>query len=163
MTPTRVRDCYEIRVVTKLPKCVCCHPDDQDVANKNDDTGLVAKERLSADNCPCGPTDGCYADHYAGKCACCDDCSDDGSCDCNCVLLGQLTQKQQDDGTEKWTADYSYRRFIRPMFMRDPKCLPPKPAVQEMTVEAIEVAELERTVERELLKRPRSKKAKTRL
>lgn len=129
-SPTRVRDGYEIRVVSKLPKCVCCYQDDQDDQEENAPAVALEEERLpTADNCPCGPTDGCYADHYAGKCACCDDCADDGSCDCNCVLLAKLTD---DDG---WTVDLCVRRFIRPIFMRDPACKPKEVVVQKLLVE----------------------------
>lgn len=119
-TPTRVRDCFEIRVVSKLPKCVCCEPPDkQDAGKDRQKAEVLAEGRAEPDRCPCGPTDGCYTDHYAGKCACCDDCSD-GACDCkdcNCVVLAELTE---DDG--EWTADHCVRRFVRPIFMRDPEC-----------------------------------------
>jgi hypothetical protein len=159
-TPTRVRDGFEIRVVRNRPKCLCgCEPPKQ--ASDKPPTGDAALESSPfRDPCPCGPTDGCYADHYAGKCACCDDCSDDGSCDCSCVLLAQVTLQKQDDGTDKWIADYSYRRFIRPIFMRDPRCAPPKPVVKEMTVEAMELAELKQMADRELLRQRRPKKAR---
>lgn len=130
-TPTRVRDCYEIRVVSKLPKCVCCYPDDQD-DQKDADTVNAGESRVSEDKCPCGPTDGCYADHYAGKCACCDDCSDAGTCDCNCVLLAKLTE---DDG--EWTADHCVRRFVRPIFMRDPLCHTRVPLAETDFAEAV--------------------------
>jgi hypothetical protein len=125
-----MRDGYEIRVVSKLPKCVCCYQDEQDSQDKSDAAGLLREERLPADKCPCGPTDGCYADHYAGKCACCDDCADDGSCDCNCVLLAKLTE---DDG--EWTVDHCVRRFIRPIFMRDPLCQPMVPLTETVNFE----------------------------
>ena len=130
-SPTRVRDCFEIRVVSKLPKCVCCHPAEQDDEKKdNEKENEINEIQVSdswsrADRCPCGPMDGCYTDHYAGKCACCDDCSDDGSSDCNCVLLAELTV--DDDGD--WTADHCVRRFVRPIFMRDPVCAAQKAEV----------------------------------
>lgn len=120
-TPTRVRDCFEIRVVSKLPKCVCCYQDDQSAEKKdteNDDATLARDDSRKDDNCPCGPTDGCYTDHYLGKCANCDDCSENGSCDCNCVILAKL--KTDEDGD--WVADHRVRRFVRPIFMRDPGC-----------------------------------------
>ena len=113
---TRVRDCYELRVVSKLPKCVCCEPADPKKEDKNDAAVGNAKVRGPIAKCPCGATDGCYTSHYAGQCACCDDCSE-GSCDCNCVVLAKLTEN---DGV--WAVDHCVRRFVRPIFMRDPQC-----------------------------------------
>jgi hypothetical protein len=123
-TPTRVRDCYEIRVVRKPPKCVCG-------CQLADGAGTA---RVVPDKCLCGPTDGCYADHYAGKCACCDDCTDDGSCDCSCVLLAMLTEEGGN-----WKADLGVRRFVRPILMRDPQCKPARAAgLEEIEEEVVE-------------------------
>jgi hypothetical protein len=135
-TPTRVRDCFEIRVVSELPKCVCCYQADQDDDNGHNEAGDIQEKEgwARADRCPCGRTDGCYADHYAGKCTCCDDCSDDGTCDCNCVLLAKLSKDEDDDG---WTADHCVRRFVRPIFMRDPLCEPEDAEVPAMIAEAM--------------------------
>ena len=122
-TPTRVRDCFELRLVAKLPKCVCCQPPEK--KDEHTGSGEVKVNRDRRGDCPCGPTDGCYADHYAGVCDCCDDCAD-GSCDCNCVVLAKLIR--EDDPKIPWKVEHCYRRFIRPIFMRDPEC---HPAVRE--------------------------------
>lgn len=100
---TRERDCFEIRVVSKLPDCVC---------------GCLHKRESLKSSCQCvNPKDDCYKDHYAGKCGC--NCDDGSSCDCNCVVLARL--KQQDNSEQPWEADHSVRRFIRPVLMSDPE------------------------------------------
>jgi hypothetical protein len=101
-TCTRERDCFEIRVVSKLPDCVC---------------GCPKPRKTLQSDCRCvNPADDCYKDHYAGICGC--TCSGGSSCDCNCVVLAVLNQ-QPDSG--EWKADHSVRRFIRPALMRDPE------------------------------------------
>jgi hypothetical protein len=59
----------------------------------------------------------CYKDHKDGVCAC-DCCA--GS---EWVLLAKLTPPTGSATTDTvaWHADYSVRRFIRPMLLPDPK------------------------------------------
>ena len=126
-TPTRVRDGFEIRVVSELPKCAChCVTTDSQPAGEKASANAGAMS-MTDDSCPCGPTDGCYESHYKGECDCCDDCTD-GSCDCSCVVLAELT-RSTDSG--EWTANHCARRFIRPIFMRDYQC---KAAVDPKTL-----------------------------
>jgi hypothetical protein len=100
---TRERDCFEIRVVSTLPECIC---------------GCPEKRLQSESSCKCvNPDDPCYKDHYAGKCGC--SCEDGSSCDCTCVVLAELNK--QDDPQEPWKVDHGVRRFIRPVLMRDPE------------------------------------------
>jgi hypothetical protein len=54
----------------------------------------------------------CYKAHYEGKCGC--DCTDS-----EWVVLAHLTSKG-DATTQDWDVDHSVRRFVRPVFMRDP-------------------------------------------
>lgn len=101
-TCTRERDCFEIRVVSKLPDCVC---------------GCPNERKTLKSSCRCvNPDDDCYKDHYAGKCGC--TCAGGSSCDCNCVVLARLDQP--DNSEQPWQADHTVRRFIRPALMRDP-------------------------------------------
>jgi hypothetical protein len=107
---TREREGYEIRIVRQLPKCICdCEP-----------PGPAEKYVPFKSECCCvDPTLPCYADHYAGKCGCsCDDCTS-GSCDCDCVVLARLDRARGEDAP--WTVDHRYRRFVRPVLMRDPQ------------------------------------------
>ena len=100
---TRERDCFEIRVVSILPECICG----------------CSEKRLKSDSfCKCvNPEDKCYEDHYAGKCGC--SCEDGSSCDCTCVVLAKLCK--QTDPQKPWGVDHGVRRFIRPVLMRDPQ------------------------------------------
>jgi hypothetical protein len=115
MRPTRERDGYEIKVVMKLPECVCGGRDlDGDGLLKDDDA------------CWCvDPEHPYYVAHYAGKCDCeCDECTD---CEGRCIVLAQLTKVTDPSRTKGadfiWQPDHKFRRFIRPVLMRDPQAV----------------------------------------
>jgi hypothetical protein len=143
---TREVDWYEIHLGTEKPECACgC-----ELPYFNGDTathasgdaafggnGPVIAPENPDDFCQCvDPKSDCYKDHYAGVCGCkCDDSS--------CVMLALLTYVTKPDKNEQgWIADYSVRRFIRPVLMRDPLAVAPaaqktsdaSPAVAEQTV-----------------------------
>jgi len=100
---TRERDWFEIKVVREKPECVCgCDPG-------------VPETTYQDGECLCieSPVPECYKDHYDGKCGCdCEGC--EGKCG-DCIMLARLTL---DDG--EWQKDYTVRRFVRPILMRDP-------------------------------------------
>ena len=101
---TRERDAFEIRVVSD-PGCACGCPDRSPDNN--------------ATPCQCAdPTRQCQLNlnHYQGKCSSCT-CGCGGGCsDADCVILAYLSPNSD----SQWEADYSARRFIRPVLMRDP-------------------------------------------
>jgi hypothetical protein len=96
-TCTRERIGFEITVTRTRPEDACgCEP--------------YATEHMSTCQCV-DPNHPCYADHYKGICGCqCEDCSGG----CGCVILGQLTRSG-----DWWEIDYDYRRFVRPVLVRD--------------------------------------------
>ena len=107
---TRERDGYEIKVVRqddpeKFP-CACGYP--------KEDPAYDAEWN---EECKCvNPALKNYTAHYEGICGCsCDECSD---CDCKCVLLARL---DLEGDTDNWLVNYQYRRFVRPVLMRDPQ------------------------------------------
>ena len=119
---TRERDGFEIQVVSTRPPCICGCPEPQPPANTDNPPAAAAATNpppANQDAIDCGCVDPrleCYKPHYDGLCGCnCDDCSD---CDCKCVLLARLDRIGD---TDKWEADHSVRRFIRPVLMRDPQ------------------------------------------
>jgi hypothetical protein len=125
---TREVDWYEIHLGLDRPKCACgCEPKTSDnppgaQQPAQDPTGATALVGAAApgqntpgnqeDPCRCiEPNAPCYEGHYTGECGC--KCEDS-----NCVILARLGY----DGTQNaWVPDYSVRRFIRPVLMRDPK------------------------------------------
>ena len=116
---TRERDGYEIQVIrAPRPPCVCGCPEEDDAYDDEWDK-----------DCKCvNPNLECYAAHYAGKCGCdCDDCSD---CDCKCVLLARL---EIEGDTENWLVKHQFRRFVRPVLMRDPEVVPKREVEIEQT------------------------------
>lgn len=95
---TRERDFFEIRIVKDPPpKCICSCKPHEDSTN----------DWQCAD-----PQNPCYEKHYAGECGC--DLGAECDCCCDCVVLAYL------ENNNGWEVDYSYRRFIRPVLMRDP-------------------------------------------
>jgi hypothetical protein len=101
---TREKDGYEIQLVSTKPECACGCPE--------------GAEKEVPSTCKCVNTSlPCYQDHYAGKCGCaCGECPD---CDCEWVVLAQLDYKPNDDPPQ-WDVDHLFRRFVRPVLMRDP-------------------------------------------
>jgi hypothetical protein len=102
---TRERDGFEIRIVSKLPGCICgCR------------YGYPAYPET---RCKCVDPDlACYRDHYAGKCGC--NAGDGCDCSCECILLARLDKGRTYDQDQTWMVDHSVRRFVRPVLMRDP-------------------------------------------
>jgi hypothetical protein len=104
---TKELDCFEIRVVSKLPDCVCAC--------------LESDRKPTESRCQCvSPHDPCYQDHYKGICDC--KCDGGSSCDCTCIVLAKLTQ-QKDNSEKPWKAEHRVRRFIRPVLMQDPEIM----------------------------------------
>jgi len=135
---TREVDGYEIRIVSARPDCACgCDPEDStntvpaalptNAPGSATNTTANVAPAPPVDPCQCAnPDSKCYADHYNGVCGCkCDDC--------NCVLLARLDHKTNSD---TWTTDYSVRRFIRPVLMKDPLAYPRHPAAAAETAPA---------------------------
>jgi hypothetical protein len=102
---TRERDGFELRIVSKLPPCICGCPE-QARPDPNDNECRCADPRLP-----------CYRDHYAGKCGC--HGGEECECSCDCVLLAQLDKPSREG--EPWTVEHRVRRFVRPVLMRDPE------------------------------------------
>lgn len=79
-------------------------------------------EAATQTDCWCAaPCDACYKEHYQGKCGC--EC-----CDEDCVVLAAVMLVDRTNtpvGTNRdnatWKANHSFRRFIRPVLMRDPQ------------------------------------------
>lgn len=148
---TRIRDGFELRVLSECPACGCgCAPCDtaeppapppaeappppevillesttgyQPKANvvgaplktSADTTGASAQAKIQREGHDCGcanPADPCYADHYAGKCACC--------CESDWVSLARVFRKKEGEKNAVWQVDHSVRRFIRPVLVQDP-------------------------------------------
>lgn len=110
---TRERDWFEIKIVNQKPECVCgCETLTPEIEAQDDE----------GDRCKCvDSTHDCYKDHYLGKCGCdCEDCG--GNCG-DCILLARI-----DKVGEEWIPEHRVRRFIRPVLMRDPLGVLPKPA-----------------------------------
>jgi hypothetical protein len=128
---TRERDAFEIRIVsaTEFPNCVCGCKTHVGVHDSNVTGGAAAPNP----GCQCAnPIDECYQDHYQGICGCgCKDTDGSGCCG-SCVLLAQLTL-QGEQGKMQWTPESGVRRFIRPVLVRDPGCLPPTDGIPKAT------------------------------
>jgi len=143
--PTREQYCYEIQVRTKPPECVCAclEPDDRDckemdveIQDVADDEAPGEGEEAPGGPCQCAdPQQDCYEDHYSGKCAC--GCAGAGECKdcCDWILLARLIRKthvdEAKDKTKVWMAEHRYRRFVRPVLMRDPGCGESQRAVRQ--------------------------------
>ncbi len=141
---TREVDWYEIYVGKEKPDCACgCDLPKPagDTTPPTDTTGEQVPDApalmgatapgstaTKPDDHPCRCADpgpkSCYYEHYQGKCGC--KCEDS-----NCVVLAKLTH----DDNKKWTTDYTVRRFIRPVLVRDPLAYPP-PAADATTADA---------------------------
>jgi hypothetical protein len=141
---TRERAAYEIKIVRadKPPKCACqCEP--------------KLNQAFKSD-CKCvDPTLPGYQDHYDGKCGCnCGACAD-GPCDCNCdcVLLAQLWRDPDNLKDPDWHTSHAYRRFIRPVLVRDPQIEkdPPPKAAAASTAPAVGTAQKEHAMAQEKL------------
>ncbi len=141
---TRVRDGFEIRLVEERPECACACPEKTSEAEPAPTGGQpaesaaasAAKKRAArtpnaaAAVPPATATEPpvyvdssnpCYAGHYAGNCAC--------GCNSDWVVLGRFLKINQENASYPQDGDYSVRRFIRPVLMRDP-LLPPQPAAK---------------------------------
>jgi hypothetical protein len=131
---TRLREGYEITVLDTKPKCACIceplEPPKEPAANVKIETGAGAHKvyvnehkplpiRGVATPCLCvDPKIDCYRKHYLGECCC--DSSD--CCDCEWIVLAQVQKNTNPDPKEPaWLADHRYRRFVRPVLMRDPQ------------------------------------------
>jgi hypothetical protein len=148
---TRERDMFEIRVVSERPKCVCgCAEPSSTAGDKNYGVRKVSLEgQADKDPCLCAdPTLDCHANHYAGKCGCA--CDDGSNCDCQCILLAQLSKNDNGEGPA-WCVDHRVRRFIRPVLMRDPlvdidqrdkKCYPAQAATTQVTKQTLAVEQV---------------------
>lgn len=126
---TRLREGYEISLLDTKPECACgCEP-----LSPTPTTAAAAAKVQSepkrtvwgksrylagADPCLCAnPRLDCYKKHYAGEC--CGTCGQD--CDCDWIVLAQVQNNSPDSEDTGWIADHSYRRFVRPVLMRDPQ------------------------------------------
>jgi hypothetical protein len=120
---TREKDGYEIRLVKDKPECACWCPE--------------GYQRSPNTPCQCvDPNQLCYKDHYDGKCGCaCGDCSD---CDCEWLVLAQLDYQERggEEKDDKWNADHTFRRFVRPVLMRDPHTVPEFQVKRSLKAEA---------------------------
>jgi hypothetical protein len=121
---TRERDGFEIRIVSKPPKCTCGGLEQQGTVQPKNGAPQLAKDFGTPgleDRCKCAdPTLPCYVDHYDGKCGCCRDEGSGSDCNCDCILLARLMMVV--DGTgRRWAVDHSVRCFVRPVLMRDPQ------------------------------------------
>lgn len=142
---TRERDAFEIRVMTGEPECGCRCPEpkyrtrddegeDEEAGREGEngdtngaraDDGDDEEADSTEHDCACvAPSHPCYKDHYDGECCsgCGCDCQSGGksagsSC-CDCVLLARLEWQEKDN---RWRVNHGYRRFIRPVLMRDPR------------------------------------------
>lgn len=135
---TRIRDGYEVSVVSTAPDCGCGCPEPAppgEIAPMPGTTHAMAKagnggkakakasamvagdgtvpviDCVAKASSPCDP---CYEDHYAGVCSLC--CGDGGGC-CEWIVLARLDQSS----AGVWSANHAVRRFIRPMLMTDPQ------------------------------------------
>lgn len=150
---TQVRAGYQIKVVWDKPECACgCEVTDpqpstpaagmdvnmrqkaidaeQDtIAAFNVTSGTSAADfdyasiRPDENKCICTDIPDCHVKHYDGECCC--DCATKG-CNCEWIVLAQVKMARY-DREDQWIADHRYRRFIRPVLMRDPvKIIGPK-------------------------------------
>ncbi len=132
---TRIVDGFEIRVLSECPECACgCPasvPEPEPSPEPRDEeppvllarSGAQARKTQAAQamqasqttppvhDCGCvDPRHPCYADHYAGKCQCCES---------EWIVLARLCLDHDGECTT-WLVDHSVRRFVRPVLMRDP-------------------------------------------
>jgi hypothetical protein len=122
---TRERDSFEIRIVTgeQPPACACVFPGDRKQMTAATASPLPpppphGQVPPKSTDCQCvDPTDVYYQSHYLAECGCKDEENSEGCC-CKCVVLAKLEYK-----LERWTANHSVRRLIRPVLMRDRGCL----------------------------------------
>lgn len=117
---TREQYWYEIQVRGALPECVCrCTPPESSGESYD----------ASEEPCQCAdPTLDCHKDHYAGKCTCaCPDCA---ACKCEWILLARLDE-QKADPENPWRVNHRWRRFVRPVLMRDLGCCPEETRKEE--------------------------------
>jgi hypothetical protein len=113
---TREKDGFEIRLLGSRPKCACACPEPAPAA-QSPATNPGQKEESE---CKCVTDFTCHQNHYDGICGCsCGECS---GCDCKCILLAHL---KKDANKNEWLTDYTVRRFIRPVLMRDPAAVKP--------------------------------------
>lgn len=170
---TRVRDGFEIKVLSEPPVCACgCYrPADQPTPDKRDpksaQTRAVDDVAIGKDDrkchCQCvDPESECYKDHYDGKCGCsCDDC-----CNCDCVILALIELKEggQELDEKGKKADHRVRRFIRPVLMADPEVNNDEPEPRgedsDVALAATTPSEPEDAKQRQAPKRIRRGKAK---
>lgn len=120
---TREKDGYEIRILRNKPECGCgCLETTGDPVPAP--VGVVGGQPATKD-CKCASSDlPCYKKHYDGICEC--DCGKCSGCDCECIVLAKLFKEDQG-----WKADHRWRRFIRPVLMRDPHFELERPKLKE--------------------------------
>ncbi|HVC12458.1 MAG TPA: hypothetical protein VNE59_12520 [Burkholderiales bacterium] len=122
---TREREGFEIRVLVEKPECACgCEPRAHDKPTDKQVPEVVpaqAESPSQADStCKCAdPGLACYDEHYAGECGC--NCC---NCDCEWIVLALVERKTDKEVKNPWVADHRYRRFVRPVLMRDPAVNP---------------------------------------
>jgi len=100
---TREVDCYKVMIKDDIEGYCGC-PEQQTATG----TSSVARGEGNLDE------NDCYKDHKEGKCGCaCADCGD-------CVVLAKLVYRENTpQGQDKWMANHSARRFIRPALLPD--------------------------------------------
>jgi hypothetical protein len=157
---TREKDTFEIRVLRKLPDCVCSctvqpqggSANEDQAAHDQQGPGKEVKENPCKCVTPDQPNWACYEKHYKGECGCnCGKCS---GCDCQCIVLAVL--KKPAKPADPWKSDHSVRRFIRPVLMLDPQI--EKDKQQGEAADDAKAAELDQEAEAYSAARRSSKK-----
>jgi hypothetical protein len=139
--PTRIRSGYEVKVYSKLPKCAChCPTEDDnptppptdgccDDADPDGQTGQTTQGTGAAvaarEPEPCLKVCSCFQSHYDGVCEC--------GCNCCCVIVGKITgiPDTTPQGESILLADrtanvdYGMVRYIRPILNGYYKCCTP--------------------------------------
>lgn len=133
---TRVCDGYEIRLLTKLPECVCgcidkCHEPPPErcgseplprTPEQKADVERLQKRQTRWEECDEEEKKGrfremqegarrCDRDHRLGICNC--------ACCCDWVVLARLLCCEERDEQREYRVDHTVRRFIRPLLSYD--------------------------------------------
>ena len=125
---TRLREEFEIAVFKDLPPCSCgCHLSKQEMEFPE----KLPPEDFSLE-CKCADPDehGCHGGHYDGDCCC--DCAE--GCDCEWIVLARVQKKSDNPKETEWLVDHRYRRFVRPVLMRDPQVEKEQPERETATI-----------------------------
>lgn len=152
--PSREKDGYEIRIVRKLPKCICACREEPAKDPVKDATigGTPEPAKEPECKCPCvGPDHPCYLAHYEGKCGC--EGGKDCDCCCDCVVLARLDKS--DDG--EWTVYHGVRRLVRPVLMCDREAERDRKRAVEKKAEKAEKDAAEKDAQRKSSKSKSSK------